>query len=88
MLSGINDRAMSVGCAVATALWVLSGVILIFSVAVWDGPLALHLGRFSIILCGAAVTATVRNYFVTTNRVIRSVLAVRDSVDEPIRAVR
>ncbi len=88
-VTGVTDRAVSVGCVVACGLWAAAVALLVVSWLTTDDiGLSLGIGRTLMVVVSAAATATVRVYFVAHNRVMRSVLAVRDSVDEPIRAVR
>jgi hypothetical protein len=68
----MDDRAWSSTCVVAYALWTTSGLLMVMSMLVWDdAPLTEHLGRLALILCGVAMTATIRSYFVCSNRLTR-----------------
>lgn len=68
----MTDRAVSVGCVAAYALWAVSSLALVAGLLIWDDRVADHLVRFAIWTCGIAVTATVRVYFVKQNRIIRN----------------
>lgn len=81
----MRDMKISAGCAVAWGLWAVS--VVTFAVA-W--PLGIEgLSRLSLMLCGAAVTATIRTYFVNQNRMMRNAFELgRDSVSMPLADVR
>lgn len=66
------DREISAGAVVAYLLWALSLTLCAVAWVVGD----LDVGRLSIILCGAAATATVRTYFVAQSDRIRAALIV------------
>lgn len=75
-MTGVTDRAVSVGCVVAYTLWAVSSFLLVTGVLIWDDRASDHLVRFSLWVMGAAVTATVRVYFVAQNRIIRNAFAL------------
>lgn len=66
------DRDIRAGTVVAYLLWALSLTLCGVAWAVGS----LDIGRLSIILCGAAATATVRTYFVAQAERIKAALAV------------
>lgn len=85
----MNDRAMSMTCAVAWALWVVAALLLVASIVAWDHhTLSRQLGRMALFAQCVAMTATIRGYFVRHARIMRSVLAVRDSEPHDLRSVR
>lgn len=88
MMTGMTDRAIGVNGVVAWLLWTLAAVLLLVSWILWEGDAARHLGKTALFVGAAAVTATVRCYFVCTNRMVRSVLAVRDSEPSDLRSIR
>lgn len=61
------DREFSLGCATAVGFWLLSAVLLVASVVVSS----LHVSQFGLACAAAAATAQVRQYHVTTNRLMR-----------------
>lgn len=80
------DRKVSAGCVIAYALWAIA-------LAVWGMAWVLHvrpLGDLSIIVSGAAATATVRTYFVGHLQRMKTAMAVTSVVGEvtPLRADR
>lgn len=80
------DREISAGVVVAYLLWTLSFTL---CVVAWVAD-NLDIGRLSILLCGAAATATVRTYFVRQAERIRSALAITSVVrgDDSVRPLR
>lgn len=79
------DKQVGMSCVIATALWVLS-------LAVWGVAWAFdheHLGRLSIIICGAAATTTVRCYFIEQYAKFKAAMVVTRAVQsEQIRSLR
>ena len=63
----MNDRPVNLGCVVAYALWAATVTLLGLS---WLSG-NLHLAGAACAVSAAAATATVRMYFVTSNRMIR-----------------
>lgn len=84
--STLIDREISAGAVVAYLLWTLS---LVLCGVAWLAD-DLDIGRLSLIVCGAAVTATVRTYFVCQGERIRSALTVTSVVrgDASVRPLR
>lgn len=70
------DRDISVSCVVAYGLWVLSFALCALAWALND----INVGRLSLIICGASITATVRTYFVTLSRRMRDAQVVTSTV--------
>lgn len=66
----MNEKQISVGCVVASLLWVAALGLWAASVVYDTRPLA----SMSIILAIAGGTATVRNYFVDQNKRIRNAI--------------
>src|SRR4051794_40924990 len=78
----MTDREVSAGCVVAWLLW--GGTVLVFVVG-WVVDVA-PLRTSAMLVCGAAVTATIRTYFVNQNRMMRNAFNLgRDSVDDRVR---
>lgn len=85
----MEDRATSLGCVVAYTLWTISGLLMLTSWLIWDDHLAEHLGRTGLIVCGAAVTATVRSYLVRQGRLLRAAYEMgREDRRGEVHAVR
>lgn len=80
------DREISAGTVVAYLLWALSATLCAVAWAVGD----INVGRLSILLCGAAATATVRTYFVAQSERIKAALivAVTERPDNRVRPMR
>lgn len=81
----VTDRFVTLGSVVAYGLWALGLLMLVFSWLVGDADLATHLGRGGLFLCGAAITATVRIYFVKQNKCMRNAFELwveRQRLDE------
>lgn len=77
------DREISIGNLVACTLW---GACL----GLWFVACLMHnedIGRLSVIVCGGAVTATVRMFLVAQWQRIRTALIVTDG-HPPVRAMR
>ena len=64
----MTDREISAGCVVAYGLWVCVVTLLATAWAVNSEGL----GRVGLAMSAAAATATIRSYFVRTNKMIRS----------------
>lgn len=77
------DREISAGTVVAYLLWALTFTLCIAAWVMGD----INVGRLSIITCGAAVTATVRTYFVIQSERIRAALIVA-ATERPESRVR
>lgn len=77
------DREISAGIVVAYLLWVLTVGLCI---AAWVAD-DINVGRLSLLLCGAAVTATIRTYFVTQSERIKAALIVA-ATEQPGGRVR
>lgn len=88
MIKGTNERSVTIrlGCAVAYGLWLLAVVLLM--VGTWaDSAIWQNWGLCS---SAAAATATVRCYFVTSNRLMRAAFEYgreqgRSEMPTPIR---
>lgn len=80
------DREIRAGTVIAYLLWALS--VTLFAVAWIVGDI--NVGRLSIIVCGAAATATVRTYFVAQSERIRAALivAMTDDRTAQVRPMR
>lgn len=73
----MTDREVSMGCVVAYGLWT-GALVLIALGGVVDHA---FLGQFGVTVSIAAGTATVRQYFVAQNRLMRNAYELgRDSV--------
>lgn len=72
------DREVSAGAVVAYLLWGLTVVLCVGAWVLGD----INVGRLSILTCGAAVTATVRTYFVDQAQRIKLALMVTATVRE------
>lgn len=68
----MQDRTVSIGCAVAYGLWALSMLLLFGSWLVWDDHAADRMGQTALWAAAAAATGTVRCYFVAHNRLVRA----------------
>jgi hypothetical protein len=64
----VQDRAINLGCAVASLLWLATGALLLLS---WEGR-DIYLATLACPTAAAAGTATIRRYFVTSNRLMRN----------------
>lgn len=64
----MTDRPVNLGCVVAYALWSLSASALL---AAWMNECVM-LAALACVLSGGAATATIRTYFVYSNRMIRN----------------
>lgn len=81
------DREFSLGCATAAGLWLLGVALLVVSVVVGS----LHVSQFGLAFTAAAATAQVRQYHVTTNRLMREAFQLgRDlaRADPKVRPLR
>lgn len=63
----MNDRTVNLGCVVACGLWSAAAVLLALSWATGN----LQFAGAACALSPAAATATVRMYFVASNRMMR-----------------
>lgn len=70
------DRNISASTVAAYALWALSLTLCVVACAVGN----IDVGRLSIIVCGAAVTATIRTYFIALSLRIQSAMTVTSAV--------
>lgn len=79
----MTDRAVSAGCVVAAGLWVLMVVLL----GVAWGTGNEDAGRVGLACSAAAATATIRQFFVVQNRLMRNAFELgRDSAEvRPMR---
>jgi hypothetical protein len=70
----VSDKhvEVSVACTIAATLWVLSVVLMAVS-WFWETD---SLARLSLLICGAAVTATIRVYFIGLGRRMKAMLIV------------
>lgn len=77
----MRDREVSVsaGCVAAYLLWALS---LTLCMIAWFVD-SMDVGRFSLIVCGGAVTATIRTYFVAQHYRIKAALIVAATEPPP-----
>jgi hypothetical protein len=64
----MQDRAINLGCAVAWLLWLAVAVLLLMS---WEAR-DIFLANLACPIAAAAGTATIRRYFVTSNRLMRN----------------
>lgn len=70
------ERDINARCLVVWGVWTLA-------VAIWGAAWLLgsdHLGRLSLIVCGAAVTVTVKQMFVEQRKHLRATITVAQAV--------
>lgn len=79
----LDERHISARCLMSSGLWALCVVAWAVSWMV-EQP---DLGRLSLILCGAAVTVTVKGMFIAQRRYIKSVAAVTSVVGSSVRTL-
>lgn len=81
----MQDKPVNLGCLVAYTLW---GSVL--AIVLWSiGSRDVYLATLGCALSAAAATATVRSYFVASNRMMRNAFELgRDSVTVPLQRVR
>jgi hypothetical protein len=70
-VSEVQDRTINLGCAVASVLWGATALLLAVS---WEHR-DVYLATWACPVAAAAATATVRNYFVVTNQLMRNAFA-------------
>lgn len=76
------DRQISAACVAAYGLWVGALGLWITSY-LSDDP---GLGNLSLMVTGAAVTATIRSYFIDQSKRIKTALAAAQALgDSPVR---
>lgn len=82
----VRDRHvdLSLSCLVAYGLWLLSVGLVITSLIVES----VEIGRVSLILCGAAITATVRTYCIVLGRRIEAALIVACETPQEVVPMR
>lgn len=76
----MKDFQISVSCVAAYVLWAASLIV-------WGIGWVTHIddvGRLSLIICGAAVTAQIRSYIIDQHRRFRNMLAVTASVERDV----
>lgn len=79
----MTDRQISAGCAVAYLLW--AAVVALLGLAwLMDND---DLGRIGLASSAAAATATIRQYFVASNRLIRAAVGMT-SMGDTVRPMR
>lgn len=72
----MTDRTLSAGCVVATGLWALMVVLLAVAWATGNDDA----GRVGLACSAAAATATIRQFFVVQNKMVRNAFELgRDS---------
>lgn len=80
----LRDREVSTtwGCIVAYGLWSCALVLMSIGWLLSDA----HMGQFGVVAAIGGATATVRQYFVEQNRLVRNAFELgRDSVATPFR---
>lgn len=77
----VTDRDVSIGCVVAYGLWLGSSALLAVA---WVHAHA-GLGRVALALSVAAATATIRQYFVAQNKLMRNAFELGKASVRPLR---
>lgn len=86
----VSDRGIKVECSVtAAAAWVLWSLSTGLCLVAW-GTKSIDLGMLSLLVCGAAVTMTIRVYFITLGRKIKAALivAATEGAESTVRSLR
>lgn len=64
----MNDKPVNLGCVIAASLWAITVAVLLLSLHGRN----VYLATMACALSVAAATATIRTYFVNSNRMMRN----------------